>query len=281
MIESLCVNWFLTPVLIVFLTPLRSFCGQTTVVSYILKQGGTHSTSLFRESLLLFEECQSLDVTVLAKHLPGRLNVLADGLSRRHQILPSEWTLQQEVVSQIFWVLGQPMVALFATRHNHRLPLYVSPVLDPAAWAVDALSLDWHRLEAYAFPPFILIPQVLRKIRNTECHVLLVAPLWPQRSWFSDLLDLLRDFPRVLPRRPDLLCQRGRVLHATPDMFQLHVWPLSGMPSERNAFRQGLPNSYPRLEGTPPLSSTTLSGGSSLIGVIQDRLIRSVPLCDE
>ena len=254
---------------------------NTTVVSYILKQGGTHSTSLFRESLLLFEDCQALDVTVLAKHLPGRLNVLADGLSRRQQILPSEWTLQQEVANQIFWELGQPMVDLFATRHNHRLPLYVSPVLDPAAWAVDALSLDWNLLVAYAFPPFILIPQVLRKIRNAECHVLLVAPLWPQRSWFSDLLYLLWDYPRALPRRTDLLFQRNQVLHSTPDMFQLHVWPLSGLPSERNAFRLGLPPSSPRLEETPPLQSTTLSGGSLPIGVVLDKLIHSVPLCDE
>ena len=78
--------------------------------------------------------------------------MLADGFSRRHQILPAEWTLQQEVVNLIFWELGEPMVDLFATRYNHRLPLYVSPVLVPAVWAVDALSLDWGRLIAYAFP---------------------------------------------------------------------------------------------------------------------------------
>lgn len=250
---------------------------NTTVVSYILRQGGTHSLSLFRETQLLFSLCQSLQVTLLAKHIPGRLNVLADGLSRQNQTLPSEWTLQQEVANTIFSVFGHPMVDLFATRLNHRLPLYVSPVLDPGAWAVDALSLDWSHLLAYAFPPFLLIPQVLRKVRESPCQVLLLAPWWPQRSWFSDLLELLRDLPRALPARHDLLFQRGR-LHPDPDMLRLHVWPLSGTLSERSAFLREQPLSS-QTPGEPPLTRfTTPSGRSSLAGVLQGRLIRSIPL---
>ena len=36
-----------------------------------------------------------------------------------------------------------PHVDLFATRLNHKLPLYVSPVPDPNAWDIDALNINW------------------------------------------------------------------------------------------------------------------------------------------
>lgn len=253
---------------------------NTTVVSYVRRQGGTHSLPLFQETRRLFSMCSDLRISLQAKHIPGRLNVLADSLSRKKQLLPSEWSLHQEVANLIFAEFGHPMVDLFATRLNHRLPLYVSPVLDPAAWALDALTLDWTRLVAYAFPPFVLIPQVLRKIRSSECQILLVAPWWPQRPWFSDLMGLLRDHPRSLPRRPDLLSQKG-VRHNDPDMFHLHVWPLSGKPSERNAFLQGLPRLSPQRVGSLPELSTTLSGRCTLTGVHARRLIRSIPLLGE
>ena len=46
-----------------------------------------------------------------------------------------------------------PASDLFATRFNNKVPLFVSPVPDPMATAVDALSLSWEDLDAYAFPP--------------------------------------------------------------------------------------------------------------------------------
>ena len=172
------------------------------------------------------------------------------------------------------------MVDLFATRLNHRLPLYVSPVLEPAAWAVDALSLDWNLMFGYAFPPFILIPTILRKIQlSQQCRILLIAPVWPQRSWFNDLLSYLADSPIRLPLQKDLLSQsRGRLFHANPEMLHLHAWPLSSDRLERNNFLQKLPLVSPNLEDPLLGSFTTQSGISSPIGVSQGRLIQSIPL---
>ena len=52
---------------------------------------------------------------------------------------------------------------LLATRLNIKLPLYVSPIPDPQAWAIDALNIPWENLVAYAFPPTALLPKVVQK----------------------------------------------------------------------------------------------------------------------
>ena len=50
--------------------------------------------------------------------VPGHLNVLADHLSRRGQILKSEWSLNQTVADMIFRAWGRPFVDLFALGKN-------------------------------------------------------------------------------------------------------------------------------------------------------------------
>ena len=60
--------------------------------------------------------------------------------------------------------------------------------------------------EAYAFPPVAIIRRVLLKLRASHhCDLTLIAPFWPQRAWFPDLLELLSDIPIELPKRRDLL----------------------------------------------------------------------------
>ena len=55
-------------------------------------------------------------------------------------------------------------------------------------------------LSSYAFPPIAIIMRVLLSLRvSHNCDLTLIAPFWPQREWFPDLLELLSDIPIELP----------------------------------------------------------------------------------
>ena len=197
-----------------------------TVVSYINHQGGTRSRSLWLETELLLQEFDRLNLR--ARHIPGKLNVIADQLSRMGQILPSEWTLHEDVVREIFDLWGNPTLDLFATRFNSRCPTFVSPVPDERAWEVDALSISWENLWAYAFPPVKILGKVLEKFNLTKvCSLILIAPKWPKQLWYPSLLNLSSVDPIPLPNMEKLLAQpRSDVFHQNPSQLHLHAWLL-------------------------------------------------------
>ena len=72
--------------------------------------------------------CTRQQVTLRAHHIPGRLNVIADKLSRLGQTIQTEWSLHPEVFQAVCSRWHQPQVDLFATRFNNKLPQFVSPV---------------------------------------------------------------------------------------------------------------------------------------------------------
>ena len=177
---------------------------NASVVSYLRKQGGTVSVPLYllsREVLLLARDAQ---ITLRAKHIPGERNALADLLSRMNKVVHTEWTLHQSVVDSLFITWDKPNV--FATRMNNRLPVFVSPMADPLTLDVDAMSISWKGMYAYAFPPFVMLGRVLEKVpRDHPCEMILIAPKWPNQSWYAKLMELLVAFPLALPQREDLL----------------------------------------------------------------------------
>ena len=103
---------------------------NTTVVSYINKQEGTHSPNLCVEVWKILQWCLKHQIIVRIRHIPGKLNVFADRLSRIDKVIKTEWALDQSIANSIFQMFNYPSLDLFATRFNHKLPLYVSPVLD-------------------------------------------------------------------------------------------------------------------------------------------------------
>lgn len=201
---------------------------NTTVVAYVNNLGGTKSWTLWKETLALFEVVKTSQVTLAARYIPGKLNVIADGLSRRGQVLPTEWSLHPDVVRLIFDHWGSPLVDLFATRHNKKCAAFVSPVPDREALDIDALSMSWEGMDAYAYPPTQILSQVLQKFRETsQCRLLLVAPFWPRQAWFPILRGLTQDPPLELPISRTMLMQpTSNMFHQSPEFLALHVWRL-------------------------------------------------------
>ena len=164
---------------------------NTTVVSYINKQGGMKSGSLCALLWRLLSWCHPRGIVLRARHIPGHLNVIADKLSKHNQVIQTEWSLSQQVFNLLCSRWAQPQVDLFATRFNHKLPQFVSPVPDPTAWAVDALSLPWGNLDVFAFPLVSRVSQAVAKMIDQGCRrMILIAPGWPNMPWFWDLVNL-------------------------------------------------------------------------------------------
>ena len=235
---------------------------NTTVVSYINKQGGMRSGSLCALLWRLLSWCHPRGITLRARHIPGRLNVIADKLSRHSQVIQTEWSLSPQVFSQLCSKWPPPLVDLFATRFNHKLPSFVSPVPDQAAWAVDALSLSWENLNAYAFPPVSLLPQVVSKLWDQGCRrMVLIAPGWPNMPWFWDLVDLSVQIPFSLPLAKDLISQPfNGLLHRNLQNLNLHAWLLEALPSGDTVSLKRWQHELKLLRGAQPELCTSQSG---------------------
>ncbi len=201
-----------------------------------------------------------------ASHLAGKENVMADALSRG-KFNGNEWCLSRTWAVFIFSLYGRPMIDLFATEENARLPLFVTRGFNPQAWRTDVLSFDWTGLQAYASPPLCLIQKVLTAFDSVNTDVLLVAPCWPNKPWFPCLLKLLVDLPFRFPEKKLLLTQsRGRVWLSNLDHLHLCAWNLSGDCCNQRAFRKRLLRSQQGHGDRPRLELTVHDWRSSSFG---------------
>ena len=111
---------------------------------------------------------------------------------------------------------------------NYLLVVYFSPLNDPMAAGTDAFLQVWDGLQAYAFPLFALIRQVLNKLWMCKGTFLtLITPFWLQKEWFLELQSLAVAPLLLLPLRRDLLRQpHFHRLHQNLHMLRLHAWRL-------------------------------------------------------
>ena len=243
---------------------------NSTAVAYINHQGGTRSMTLMNITYRLYDRVKELGVTLRARHIPGRLNRFADLLSRSDQVVNTEWTLCPRVAKMIWSVWGTPHLDLMATPLNSQLPVFVCPYPEDRAHHVDAMSFAWDGLDAYVFPPWPMIEQVLIKMQSHSCLLTMVVPRWPNRPWFPLLLQALVDFPRRLPLRDDLLrMPHNNLVHQQIRSLDLHVCRLSSSKPLHRAFLETCRReSLQGVAQTPPTGSTIRSGNVSLFGAL-------------
>ena len=202
---------------------------NVTAVSYIREMGGSHSTMCNSVAFDIWAWCIERDIWLSATFIPGVTNVEADRESRLFDD-KTEWRLNPTAFTYCTELWGQPEIDLFASRLNYQFKPYVSWRPDPDAIAIDAFSISWNNKYVYLFPPFSVIPRVLRKLQEDSAKAILIAPQWPTQAWYPMVQNLMIDKPLLLPRSKTLLTLPGQVSRTHPlyPKMRLQAFLLSG-----------------------------------------------------
>ena len=101
------------------------FVDNTTALSYLRNQGGSHSSTLNSVAQTILPLCEASQIRLVPQYVLGHLNVLADSLSRHSQVLGSEWILCHQAFRELLR-LWPATIDLFATALTARLRVLFS-----------------------------------------------------------------------------------------------------------------------------------------------------------
>ncbi|VDH89896.1 Hypothetical predicted protein [Mytilus galloprovincialis] len=119
---------------------VQLFLDNTTAIKYLNKMGGRKEelNNLAKEIWLW---CIHRQIWLSVFHIPGKLNIKADALSRHKSNSDMEWMIIDSIFECIMNKLGPCDIDLFASKHNNRLEQYVSFGPDVKALACDQCSV--------------------------------------------------------------------------------------------------------------------------------------------
>ena len=215
---------------------VRLMIDNVTAVSYLQNMSGIKSPECNKLSRNVWKWAEPQRLWLSAAHIPGTENCTAHTDSREFND-SSEWMVSDFVFKIITDLFGTPEMDLFATRLNHKLPMYVSWKPDPYSVAIDAFSVSWSQSYIYCFPPSSVIWKVLKKIRDNTAEAIIITPHWPTQSWFQATLQMCTAQPLVFGSRhlelPGTI--KKHPLSPKMELLALHV---SGDILKTNLFRQ-------------------------------------------
>ena len=108
---------------------------------------------------------------------------------------------------------------------------FVSWRPDPEAIATDAFQFPLVGENPWCFPPESLIPRLLGMLTRLRKTATLVAPRWPGKPWWPDLVRMTVDKPIILPSSPSTLQAIGTNEFSGFPHWNLAIFRISGAPS--------------------------------------------------
>ena len=200
-------------------THIKVMSDNTTAVHSINNMGTCHSFQCHDVVVQIWDWAKDRNNWLTTAHIPGKLNVEADKLSRIKET-SMEWKLHEDIFNKLINKFGfTPNIDLFATRINTQLQDYVSFQPDPGAKYVNAFTLDWGKFgKIYCFPPFSIIGKVIRKMRADKAEGILVTPNWTTQYWYPLLLEI---------SKPYFISHSTRMLYLPNDREEVH--PMKGL----------------------------------------------------
>ena len=218
---------------------------------------------------------ESFDVHLDARYLPGESNVLADLLSRRGQVVGTEWSLHPQVARSLLHVWGNPSIDLFRRASTRNCPCIARLSWNPrpssrmrfailgTTGSVRVPSLSSGRSGGRPRPRVVAGSD--DSGRTSLAREGVVCRLTASSDPATPGSALLGQTTSATPlqsvplRRPRAEPSRVATLNVT---------------SEIRAFREGLLESCQESCGSPPLDYTSRDGRSSVEGA----LLQSTPL---
>lgn len=251
------------------------FIDNTVALKYITKMGGRKPV-LNELAKQIWHWCEDRNIWISAFHIPGRLNIRADKLSRMKKKCNDdmEWALAQSMYDKIVLKMGRSDIDLFASKQNRKSQLFISYVPEKDALAVNAFSVTWNYNLHYAFPPFSIIGRVIQKLCQDKAELILVAPLFPSQPWFPTMLRQISGQSYVLPKSDSILYLPGTLKQHKLKKMRLGAFRLSGNASSVQAYQCKLQTSSCSRGDLQPGNNMGLISKDGCDFVINDRLIK-------
>ena len=205
---------------------------NTFAVSYIKRGGGSDPVcTTLVQAFLDFLVAVDIEL-VRVEHVPGKFNIVADGISRMQDV-HGDWRIKPVIWHMVQSWLAQhcfppPTLDAFASKMNHVLPHFCSRYHEVGATFVDAFTspIPPKQWVLWCNPPFSIMGRVLLWLRQGGYTAYVVAPHWPEKAWWLPLMAMARA-SFTLP--PDaftsvaLAHQAG--YHGVPYAIQVHFCP--------------------------------------------------------
>jgi hypothetical protein len=192
-------------------------CDNTTAVAYVNNMGGRiyRLNRVAKQIWTLLEQGQAFMQAVYIPTGDNPADALTRGVTSRKRMLDTEVQLNPAAFAHLLdHGPFQPQIDWFASASNAQLPRFYSWHAEPGSNAegFDAFNHPWNSVPGYIFPPFSLIPRIIRKVRNEAAKILLIHPKWPGALWYPSLLEITVTQRSILqsadvlryPEHPDL-----------------------------------------------------------------------------
>ena len=190
-----------------------------TSVAYINMQGGPYP-ELSAIATNIWALLVDIRADILARHLSGSKNVVADSLSRMSSRY--EWSIHPNLYQYLDKMWGPHTYDRFASYLTCVHRNYNSFHADPHSSGVDALAQsDWGVHNNFINAPLRLMNRIIDKVVATKAEATVIAPCWDAMLWCRNLKLLSMTPPVKLPRVEQFCIPVGI---GVPEPFKNKKW---------------------------------------------------------